>query len=243
MDDFSDYIIYIDESGDHSLDIVYENHPVFVLAFCIFKKSDYLQVVSPAISSIKFEFWGHDSIVLHSHKIRKQTNEFSLLANLPTMNRFMDRLGDIINHAPFTVISTIIDKRKLKNRYTDPQNPYHLGLLFCLERASRYLVEHGQREKLTHLIIEARGQKEDKALELEFRRIMQKAQTNRLANFDIQFTDKRVNSAGLQIADLIAHPIGRHYINPEQMNRSFDILEKKFYKYPYQTGKGLKIFP
>ena len=43
---FSDYIVYVDESGDHSLDAVYEEHPVFVLAFCIFKKSDYAQVVA-----------------------------------------------------------------------------------------------------------------------------------------------------------------------------------------------------
>lgn len=37
--EFSDYIIYVDESGDHSLEVVYEEHPVFVLAFCISKKA------------------------------------------------------------------------------------------------------------------------------------------------------------------------------------------------------------
>lgn len=54
---------------------------------------------------------------------------------------------------------------------------------------------------------------------------------------------KKVNSAGLQIADLVAHPIGWHVINPEQENRSYNILEKKFYRYPYHGCKGLKIFP
>ncbi len=47
--EFSDYIIYVDESGDHSLEVVYEEHPVFVLAFCIFKKSDYAKIVVPSI--------------------------------------------------------------------------------------------------------------------------------------------------------------------------------------------------
>ena len=91
--------------------------------------------------------------------------------------------------------------------------------------------------------MEARGKKEDSELELEFCRIMDKARSNGLANFDIQFADKRANSAGLQIADLVAHPIGRRYINPEQKNRSFEILEKKFYKHPHYMGKGMKIFP
>lgn len=243
MSEFSDYIIYVDESGDHSLEVVYEEHPVFVLAFCIFKKSDYARIVAPSVCSLKFDFWGHDSILLHSHKIRKQKDDFSILANLPMMQKFMESLNDLISAAPFTIISTIIDKRQLKNRYTSPQNPYHLGLLFCLERASRFLEERGQKAKITHLVLEGRGKKEDFDLELEFRRIMDKTPSNGLAKFDIRFADKRANSAGLQIADLVAHPIGRNYINSLQKNRSYEILEKKFFRYPAYNGKGLKIFP
>lgn len=241
--EFSDYVIYVDESGDHSLEVIYEEHPVFVLSFCIFKKNDYAQLVAPAICSLKFDFWGHDSIVLHSHKIRKQLDDFSILANLPTMERFLLKLNGVIEYSPFTIISTIIDKRQLKNRYSTPQNPYHLGLLFCLERASRFLEEQGQKSRLTYVVVEARGKKEDTELELEFRRIMDKFQPNGHARFDIKFADKRANSAGLQIADLVAHPIGRHYINSNQKNRSYEILAKKFYKYPNHGGKGIKIFP
>lgn len=241
--EFSEYIVYVDESGDHSLEVVYEDHPVFVLAFCIFKKQDYSQIISPAICSLKFDFWGHDSVVFHSHKIRKQVGEFSILGNLNSMENFMSRLNDFMNLAPFTIISTVIDKRILKDRYANSRNPYHLSLLFCLERTSRFLEEREQYLPLTHLVMEARGKKEDAELELEFRRIMANASANRFANFDIQFADKRINSAGLQTADLVAHPIGRHYIKPDQENRSFEILEKKFYRYPNHNGKGLKIFP
>lgn len=240
--DFSDYIIYVDESGDHSLEAVYEEHPVFVLAFCIFKKSDYSRLVAPVVCSLKFDFWGHDSVILHSHKIRKQVDDFSILANLPTMERFMGRVNDLIMTAPFTIVSSIIDKRLLKTRYTTPRNPYHLGLLFCLERTSSFLEEKGDGANLTHVIVEARGKKEDAELELEFRRIMDRPPQN-LANFNILFADKRANSAGLQIADLVAHPIGRSYINSKQKNRSFEILEQKFYRFPNHHGKGLKIFP
>ena len=87
------------------------------------------------------------------------------------------------------------------------------------------------------MVVEASGKREDAELELEFRRIMDKILSNGLAKFEIQFTDKRANSAGLQIADLIAHPIGRHYINPDQKNRSYEILEEKFHRYPGTTER------
>lgn len=200
-------------------------------------------MVTPDICSLKFDFWGHDSVVLHSHKIRKQIGNFSILANLPTMEKFISRLNDIIQRIPFTIISTIVDKRKLKNRYPIPRNPYHLSLLFCLERVSYFLKEMEQSTKLTHLVVETRGKKEDAELELEFRNIINRFKLNEQPNFDIQFSDKKTNSIGLQIADLVAHPIGRHYINPKQQNRSYEILKNKFYKYPNFNSMGLKIFP
>ncbi len=40
-ENFSDYIIYVDESGDHSLESIDKEYPVFVLAFCIFNKKIY----------------------------------------------------------------------------------------------------------------------------------------------------------------------------------------------------------
>lgn len=240
--EFSDYIIYADESGDHNLGkIADEDYPVFVLAFCIFKKSDYSEKTLCKLSQIKFDFWGHDAVILHSHKIRKQKEEFAILANLPTMEKFANQINELITNTPFFVIATAIDKRLLQKQYSKPRSPYNLGLLFCLEQASKLLQEQGQKELLTYVIVEARGKKEDAELELEFRRII--TQEKGLAKFEIIFSDKKSNGAGLQIADLVAHPIGRYVINSEQENRSFKILEKKFYKHPDYEGKGLKIFP
>jgi hypothetical protein len=240
---FSDYIIYADESGDHQLAKTFdESYPVFVLAFCVFKKLDYAEIALRNLSQLKFDFWGHDAIILHSHKIRKQKEEFSLLNNISAMEKFAERINKLIINTPFNVIATVIDKRRLQKQYAAPQNPYNLGLLFCLERATKFLIEQGQKDRLTYIIVEARGKKEDAELELEFRRIMSQQQ-KRLASFDIIFSDKKSNGAGLQIADLIAHPIGRHVINPTQENRSYNVVEGKFHKYPFHDGKGLKIFP
>jgi hypothetical protein len=74
-------------------------------------------------------------------------------------------------------------------------------------------------------VIEARDKKEDNELELEFRRIMANAQLNGLANFDIQFADKRVNSARLQTADLVATPLACIILT---LSKKIEAL--KFYK-------------
>lgn len=33
---YSDFVVYVDESGDHSLASIDPNYPVFVLALCVF---------------------------------------------------------------------------------------------------------------------------------------------------------------------------------------------------------------
>jgi len=44
---FSDYVIYVDESGDHSLKTIDPDFPVFALDFCIFEKRRYFEAVVP----------------------------------------------------------------------------------------------------------------------------------------------------------------------------------------------------
>lgn len=58
----SDFIVYIDESGDHSLESIDPEYPVFVLSFCIFRKSDYAEKVTPAIRRLQFDTFGHDMV-------------------------------------------------------------------------------------------------------------------------------------------------------------------------------------
>lgn len=68
---FSRYVVYVDESGDHGLERIDPNYPVFTLAFCIFNKNHYAQRVVPSIEAFKFKHFGHDLVVLHETDIRK----------------------------------------------------------------------------------------------------------------------------------------------------------------------------
>ncbi len=246
LNDFGDYIIYVDESGDHSLTSIDEQHPVFVLAFCIFRKSDYTKIVLPQLNQFKFDFWGHDLTILHNREIRKPEKDFSFLRiSEEGRERFFLRLNQLIEELPFSIIATVIDKRRLKEKYSQPHNPYETALKFCLERAYSFLNDQGATEQMTNVIVEQRGVNEDKDLESAFRRIVDNGNwhSKRLP-FKIIFANKKTNSCGLQIADLVAHPIGRHVINSKQESRSFTILMKKILgRNGKSDGYGLKIFP
>lgn len=247
---WSDFIVYVDESGDHSLTQINAEYPVFVLAFCIFHKKHYSEAVVPAITAFKFMHFGHDMQILHEHDIRKETNGFNF-KNKVGKNAFMAELGGIIDQHNFILISNVIDKQRLANKYQIANNPYHIALKFCLERLFYFLKEKKQHEKITHVVVENRGRKEDDELELEFRRICDGANAHgHHLPFELIFADKKTNSPGLQLADLVARPIGIHYLRPDQENKAFAVLEKKLYSKNGRQGAGsgydgygLKYFP
>ena len=243
---FSDYIVYVDESGDHGLSSIDPAYPVFVLALCMFRKSEYADIVSPALARLKLKAFGHDTVVLHSHGIRKATGAFSVLRNPAVREGFLKALEVFVAAMPFTIIATAIKKPELMRQYVKPANVYKLALQFCLERAYAFLCEQRQEEPTSHFVLESRGRREDQDLELEFRRICDGADFRSVRlPFVPVFVSKSDNCAGLQVADLVAHPIGRHVLNPAQRNRAFTLIEPKIRRsYAGKIdGFGLKIFP
>jgi hypothetical protein len=248
MPSFGDFIVYVDESGDHSLVSVNPEYPIFVLAFCLFEKEAYAEKITTEITNLKFKYFGHDQVILHERDIRKEQEDFSILRDRETRSAFMKDVSRIVRNAPLKIIASIIDKRRLKDQYEDPANPYHLALAFGLERLYLHLHEGmGCNAGKLHLVFERRGTKEDNDLELEFRRVIDE-ENNALRQhlpFNIVFSSKKSNSAGLQLADLVARPIGRHQLNPEQSNRAFDVIKDKIRSDPTGDveGWGLKVFP
>ena len=241
----SDFIVYVDESGDHSMTSIDSEYPVFVLSFCVFRKDRYCQQVAPAVRALKFDLFGHDMVVLHEMEIRRKKGAFSALGK-EAREQFMGSLSAVIAAAEFTLIAVVIDKAKHAHRYTRPAHPYHLAFQFGLERLNRFLQSHGNGARTTYVVCEARGAKEDAELELAFRRIRDGAnfQRQRLP-FELVVANKQTNSEGLQLADLTARPIGLSVLRPQQQNRAFEILDGKFFRdsHGVKLGMGLKVFP
>jgi len=227
---FSDYVVYVDESGDHSLASIDRDYPVFVLALCVFHKRHCAEKVIPAIEKLKFNYFGHDSVVLHENDIRKQKGDFAFLSHRPTREAFLTRLTSIMEASNFVLIACVVDKARLSHSDGSGSNPYHIALGLCLAALREFLAEKGQDQVKTHVVVECRGKKEDADLELEFRRVCDGNNAQgRVLPFDVVFADKKTNLTGLQLADLVARPVGLNYIRPGQGNHAFELLRQKFF--------------
>jgi len=242
MTEFSDYIVYVDESGDPNLSNINPVFPMFCLSFCVVAKNGYTQSIVPAFQNFKFKYFGHDLIILHEHEIRKSKGVFTLLlTNSELRESFYQDLNSLIDNADMEVISGVIRKDALVKNYTNPYDPYRLGLLFCMEQLLGYLLANGQSGKVIDVIFESRGRHEDRELEVVFRRICDnqenwgfKSLDFKQCNFRPVFAPKTCNSTGLQLADLTARPIALRTLRPEQDNRAYEIIEPKLTK---------KVFP
>jgi hypothetical protein len=243
---FGDYLVFVDESGDHELGKIDPQYPVFVLLFVIMSKRDYVETVCRDMQRFKLTFWGHDEVVLHEHEIRKPKGDFLILFQQTVRERFVAELTKQISALPATLVAVLIDKPRFVGRYHNPVSPYDYALETGLERVYRHLESLGQSTRQTPVIVEARGRKEDNNLELAFRRVRDGSNfLSRPLPFQIVMVPKSANSAGLQLADLMARPVGLHHLRPGQENRAFDLIQPKLRRSPIGKieGWGLKIIP
>ncbi|MFZ1870475.1 MAG: DUF3800 domain-containing protein [Steroidobacteraceae bacterium] len=242
----SSFIVFADESGDHGLARINANYPIFVLSCCIFRKDEYIDRVCPALQRFKLRWWPHDAVVLHSAQIKRRAPPCGFLQEKDRRERFMSDLTRTLEDMPFALIAGVIHKERLKQRYSVPENPYALALKFCMERAYSYLCDHEEAESELHFLVERRGNIEDAELRLVFRRACDgRSHWEQTPGFSIEFVDKKANLAGLQVADLVSTPIGRHVHRPEQLNRAFEMIRRKFWCSPAggQRGWGYEVFP
>ncbi len=240
---FSDYIVYVDESGSADVENIDQFYPLLVLSCCVIEKDKYFKEIVPALQQFKFKYCGHDQLVLHEIDIRKRRNGFEFLQNASVQKSFMEDLANIVSSSEFDIVSAVIHKEGLRQKYASPYDPYELALQFCVESICSELIASGQTGRRVCLIFEERGRKEDAVLELAFRRIidglgpLQDWNSDKLKEleWEIRFASKKSNSSGLQLADLTARPIGLSVLRPDQPNRAYENFKNKI--------RHKKVFP
>ena len=245
-DRFSDYIVYVDESGDHSLTSFNQEFPVFVLVFCIFRVDQYVRNIVPATQQLKFEFFGHDQVVLHESEIRRRRQQFALLRDEELRERFLGRLSNLVEQAEMVVIAAVIDKRRMANEGANANSPYDLALRSCMKRTQMFLQDAGASRQTTQIVFESRGKSEDEKLSATFEEVRGgSGGIAAMPNLRYQFVSKKANSTGLQLADLIARPIAMNTIRPDQRNRAYEVVEPKLWRNVDGTTDdyGLKMLP
>jgi len=245
------YSIFLDESGCNNLIKVDPKYPIFVLAGCIIEENYYNQKFIKKVDNLKIKYFGTKEIILRSYDIRKQKNQFSILVDKHIRDFFYLDINKLITDLNMVILSAVIDIKELKRQYLYPTDPYELCLTFLMERFCIFL---GRRRTKGSIKAESRENHNDNILNkyyIDFRlcgnnNFSALEVQSKFINNEIIFHKKNENINGLQIADLIAYPIGTHVLKPDNINPAFDIVEKKLAVNP-KTGKyigyGLKIFP
>jgi hypothetical protein len=244
------YFFYLDETGDHGLDFIDKNFPLFLLCGCLIRE-DNLRILEEEVQDFKHKYFKTDKVILHSRDIRKCQASFQILFDLELKARFYKDLNSIIEKTTFHIIGAGINKENHVKRYgLGAKDPYALSLSFIIERLI-FCLDKLDAEATVEIIIEERGKKEDRLLLSHFNSTMDKGtyyvSSERLKNKVVKFEyyAKKDNITGLQVADLCAYPLARNILYPEVPYLSFDIIKSKIYcseKGEY-VGWGLKIFP
>ena len=208
--------IYIDEVGNPDLESTDNpNHRFLSLTGIIIDLAHVEAVLHPQMEDLKSRYFGahpDDPIIFHRKEMVNARPPFEALKDPEVLLRFDEELLGLMRSWDYTVISVCLDKKKHKETYrTWRYDPYHYCLAVLLERFVFFLNRansHGDA------MAESRGGKEDLRLKDSFTRLweqgtefvapeqFQKALTSKQLKVKI----KANNIAGLQLADLIAHP-------------------------------------
>lgn len=242
-----EYIMFLDESGDHSLSKIDLQFPVFTLAGCIFEKEYYQKIAIPKINVLKQDIFRDTDIILHSHEIRKTKGDFRDLLNPHTRKRFIEAMNQLMSDLEFTIISSCIRKDLLVENYFSPDDPYDLSFSFLIERFVKFLQENNGVGEFS---FESRDSKSNTNLLKTYNWYKESGNSYCQPYFfnehinGISFVEKLQNINGHQIADLVAYPIARYCINSNKKNSAFEILKPKFRRSGSRVkGFGYKEFP
>jgi hypothetical protein len=260
------YRIYIDEVGNHDLNAADNPNERFLSLTGVILESDYVRdVLIPEMDELKRQFFRRDPdepVILHRKELVNKRCPFRALRDPTTEAAFNEALLLALARWQYTAITVVIDKREHRDRYQLWQfHPYHYCLHILLERYVLYLY---YRDARGDVMVESRGGSEDLKLKESYGRLYGRGTDNIpqnrwqacLTSKELKVKPKRANIAGLQLADLIAHPSRREVLIEHRLvidsrdtfgDQICAILRQSKYNRDRRTGRiegyGKKLLP
>lgn len=253
--------LYIDESGDHTY-YKYANPEYDIpslrylgLMGVAMEKAVRIQAHAD-LEDLKRRHFDYDPdapIIFHRKEIIHKQGAFKIFKDQDKRDAFDDDLIQFLKGLDCVVIIVVIDKKHhIDTHGMSAFPPYLFALTAMMERYCGYLNFSNSRGDI---LAEKRGKKEDRELENEYLKIydggtyfhkapfFQRALTTK----KLKTGSKTSNIAGLQIADLLAHPCtqellfekGRIPSLPSVFGRKISASVKYKYNVQISTGKML----
>ena len=214
------------------------------------------------IENIKREIFEHDPdspIIFHRKELSNRGWPFIALRDPKTELRFNEKMLSLLAGLEYRVFTAVIDKQAHLNLYNVwHKNPYHYCLEVLLER---YVLVLRDINSTGDVMAEARGRKFDMQLEKNYTRLYENGNNHisgaifqkHLTSRNLKMRRKDCNIAGLQFADLIAHPSARYArsiyaggVAPINFpGKIIEILiENKYHRFRGKiNGSGIKWLP
>ncbi|MDO5413971.1 MAG: DUF3800 domain-containing protein [Bacillota bacterium] len=215
----STYQLFLDESKPNS------NFNNFTLGGIAIESDTYEQQLKPAIHALKTQCFGRTDIILHEIDIRNRRNMFADISQ-DQQQDFFNKLNRLFLDNPwFHVLAVSINTEDLSTFYhdTDRNDLYYIALQLLMENFTQLLslknatgaiylestddCNNARLQNLFH-ILKANG-----TLFLKKRILQQRLST-------INFSSKKENIIGLQVADFVPNALARKALGKKQKNPS-----------------------
>jgi Protein of unknown function (DUF3800) len=258
--------LYIDEIGNSDLNGAAEDPNVRYLALTgvVAIRDHHDRIICGRMDDLKALLPGHSTdspVLFHRREIIRREGPFAALWDPDIGPKFDAGLLTLFRECPYLAVTVQIDKRAHLDTYGVWHfDPYHYCLRCLIERYVLYLRRH---RVMGDVVIEPRFKKADKKLKASFERIYLEGTENipprivqaHLLSKDIGFYAKAANVAGLQVADLLAHPSARYMRferdgekQPEDFGGQIAqiLVENRYARNPQTnqiTGYGTKWLP
>jgi hypothetical protein len=210
------YRLYVDEVGNSDLKASADpNHRYLSLTGLILELEYVSQIIFPTLETLKrtyFQSHPDEPVILHRKELVNKRYPVHALRDPAVAQQFDQELLDLLRTLDYTVITVVMDKQEHQQRYQVWRfDPYHYCLQVLVER---YVLWLRREQAVGDVMAESRGGKEDRRLKASFTRVCQQGsdfiEPNVFAQFltsrQLKVKPKSNNIAGLQLADLTAHP-------------------------------------
>jgi len=212
------YRLYFDETGNGDLGAA-KNNPnerYLSLTGIVIRQDFHDKYTTKRLNRLKQDIWGPggDKIVLHRRCIMKREREFSVFNNPFIRKEFDTRIASLIAEVPDLGFTVSIDKKEHLEKYSVWRfSPYHY-VMTCL--AERFVLWLHRTNNYGDILGEARNPTHDAALKRAFAQFYERGTSlksdviqKRLVSKELTLRIKEANIAGLQMADILAHPCHR----------------------------------
>jgi len=241
-------VLFLDESGDHNLSVIDPLYPMFVLGGIIVEKEYAEGEMTRAIQAFKKKLFGRDDLILHTADITRNRNGFERMQDTAFREQFYGELNELVRSLEFSVVACVVKKDDHLSCYgVAALDPYLMSLDVLVER---FCMDVGNISGGGIIVAEKRGPTLDHELDLAWlnlkiqgtRYMQASAIEKRILALNLR--EKKDNLAGLQLADLVVTPIGRHILG-KPAKEDFEIIRGKLRKNRRGEvmGYGLVVLP